>query len=164
MFTWRPMTEADLDIIKPISDRIHVDLPEHREMFAEKLALFPKGCFSLIGDQAVVGYAFSHPWTLHRIPKLNQFLQRLPANADCLLIHDVAISEAWRGQGAAEVLIDLMEKMARAHGITNLALVSVYGTYTYWSRFGFEVFTDDNLSDKLASYGETACYMARKLG
>jgi GNAT superfamily N-acetyltransferase len=160
---WRPATEADLDDIQRIGDRIHAELPEKREIFAEKLTLFPEGCFVLVQNEIIVGYAFSHPWLLDRIPELNQPLSRLPAKPDCILIHDVAILQQARGRGAAAVLVEIVTKLARERNIANLALVSVYNSYRLWGRFGFELADGDALVEKLKSYGGPARYMVRRL-
>jgi len=160
---WRAATSADLDNVHQIGEQIHLDLPEKREIFAEKLSLFPDGCFVLVQNETIVGYGFCHPWLLNRIPELNKPLLRLPSHADCILIHDVAILQQARGRGAADVLIETIVKLAKARGIANLALVSVYGSYRLWGRFGFEVVEDTALREKLRSYGGTARYMVLRL-
>jgi N-acetylglutamate synthase-like GNAT family acetyltransferase len=87
----------------------------------------------------------------------------LPASPTCLYIHDVVVLEAARGQGAAGVLIDVFEAVARQHELASLALVSVYGTDVFWERYGFQAASDPELAEKLKSYGETARYMRRYL-
>jgi hypothetical protein len=160
---WRPATGADLDDVVQIGAQIHVELPESRETLAEKLALFPHGCFVLMRNETALGYALSHPWLLDEIPKLNQPLLRLPKNPNCMLIHDVAILTEGRGYGASAALINLITTLARERNIAVLALVSVYGSYHLWSRFGFEAKTDDVWREKLKSYGDSARYMICKL-
>lgn len=159
---WRPATEADLDCIQQIGDKIHVDLPERPEVFAEKFRLFPAGCFVLVQRGRVVGYGFSHPWKLKSIPPLDSFLQKLPSEPDCLFIHDVVVLHEARGHGAAGKLIELIGRLAVQEHIPYLALVSVYDTHPLWARFGFEVLPDASLTKKLKSYGKTARYMIRR--
>jgi Acetyltransferase (GNAT) family len=108
---WRPAAAADLDDIEKIGDAIHAELLEKPEIFAEKLCLFPEGCFVLVQNEIIVGYGFSHPWLLNRIPALNEFLLRLPSTPDCILIHDVAVLQPVRGRGAAGALIELIAKL-----------------------------------------------------
>jgi hypothetical protein len=161
---WRPATPVDLGGIQNIGDSMHPDLPERPEIFAEKLGLFPDGCFVLAQNDAVVGYGFSHPWLLNRIPKLNEFLVRLPSAPNCMLIHDVAVLQHARGSGAAGTLIELIASVARKRALPHLALVSVYNSYALWGRFGFETAFHDGLADRLKSYGESARYMVRRTG
>jgi GNAT superfamily N-acetyltransferase len=156
---WRSATAADLGDIQRIGDLIHTELPERPECFAEKLRLFPEGCFVLIQDDAVVGYGFSHPWLLNQIPCLNELLGKLPPAPDCMLIHDVAVLQHGRGLGAAAALIELIVRVARTHALSHLALVSVYNSYLLWARFGFEIVADDRIAEKLKSYGQSARYM-----
>ena len=55
---WRPMLPADLSMTETIAEQVHPDYPEDPAVFAERLALFPAGCFML----GAVGYLIAHPW------------------------------------------------------------------------------------------------------
>ena len=67
-----------------------------------------------------------------------------------------------RGRGAAGDLLELLSSLARRQNIHILALVSVYGTYPFWTRFGFEVTADTFFAGKLKTYGDSARYMIRR--
>ena len=99
---WRLTTTVDLVDIQKIANVAHPDLSEQPEIFAEKLASFPEGCFVLVNNGAVLGYAFVHPWRLNEVPKLDAPLLALPRNPECILIHDVAVLPEARGKGASE--------------------------------------------------------------
>lgn len=145
---------SDLPTISAIAARIHPDLPERPEVLAEKMRLCPDGCRVLAADEEIVGYGFAHPWTQRRIPALDDFLERLPDDADCLYLHDIAVLPRSRG-GVARAYVAAIEQLARASGLAALALVSVYGTRPLWEGFCFRPVTADaELSAKLASYGE----------
>jgi GNAT superfamily N-acetyltransferase len=161
---WRPARASDLAAISAIAARIHPALFERSEVFAEKMRLCPDGSRVLAADVAIVGYGLAHPWKQHRIPPLDGLLERLPDDADCLYVHDVAVLPDARG-GTARAYVAAIEKLARLSGIAALALVSVYATRPLWERFGFRpVTTDAELSAKLASYDKGATYMLRDLG
>ena len=164
--SWRPSALADLPDIDRIGDAIHVDLPERPEVFAEKVTLFPAGCFVFCQGSSVFGYGLAHPWMLLNIPPLGQFLQELPPAANCLFIHDVVVMPEARGRNAALSLVRLYRDVATRHHLRHLALVAVYGTQTLWSRFGFEAVSDSRLTEKLSTYsgGGTAQYMTCELG
>ena len=162
--SWRPATTSDLEAVQRIASVIHPDLSERPEILAEKLSLFPEGCFVLGKDSAVFGYAFAHPWHLNDIPKLDSFLLSLPTDPECILIHDVAVLPQARGNRASESLVERISRLAKKQNVRVLALVSVYGSHLHWTRLGFEVASDAALARKLASYGETARYMVRRLG
>ena len=161
--TWRAATASDLNAIERIANVVHPDLAERPDVFAEKLDLFPEGCFVLVKHDILWGYAFVHPWNLNDIPKLNQFLFRLPASSECLLIHDVAVLVRARGHGASKFLLERVANLARERGLSCLALVSVYNSHLHWERLGFQIVSNDRLADKLKSYGETARYMVCSL-
>lgn len=160
---WVPLVESDIDTLDKIARQIHPTLPERKEVFAEKLRLFPEGCFKLMWKGKMVGYAISHPWKLFSIPPLDAFLQALPQDPDCIYIHDVAVLREARGRNAAGLFISKVSQVARECGISHLACVSVYGTDVLWSRFGFRVVMNDVIAAKLEGYGNTAKYMAADL-
>ncbi|WP_339034357.1 GNAT family N-acetyltransferase [Bradyrhizobium symbiodeficiens] len=160
---WRPAHASDLPAISAIATRIHPDLPESPEVLAEKMQLYPDGCRVLVVGDEIAGYGLSHPWKQHRIPPLDGLLERLPEDADCLYVHDVAVLAESRG-GVLRAYIADIEQLARASGLATLALVSVYATQPLWQRLGFRPVTADaDLRAKLASYGEGATYMLRDL-
>ncbi|MCW2283302.1 ribosomal protein S18 acetylase RimI-like enzyme [Rhodoblastus acidophilus] len=153
------MAESDLQKVNEIATEIHTSLPERPEVFAEKFRLFPKGCLILDSDGGAVGYAISHPWLLNSVPPLDAFLNALPEPAHCLYLHDAAIRPSGRGQSAAKHLAAQLRTIATQENLENLALISVYGTDSLWSRFGFSTVHEPSLAAKLASYGPTAKYM-----
>lgn len=158
---WRPAHASDLPAISAIAARVHPDLPERPEVFAEKMRLYPDGCLVLAAEDEIVGYGLSHPWMQHQIPPLDDFLEALPDAADCLYVHDVAVLPDRRG-GAARAYVAAIDDLARASRIATLALVSVYATWPLWDRLGFRAVTADaTLRAKLACYGEGAIYMLR---
>ncbi|MCK1386884.1 GNAT family N-acetyltransferase [Bradyrhizobium sp. 21] len=160
---WRPARTSDLPAIGAIAARIHPDLPERPEVLAEKMRLYPDGCRVLAADDGIVGYGLAHPWTQHRIPPLDGLLERLPGDADCLYVHDVAVLPNFRG-GVVRDYVAAIEDLARASGIATLALVSIYATRPLWQRLGFRAVTADaGLRAGLASYGSNATYMLRDL-
>lgn len=160
---WRPARTPDLPAISAIAARIHPDLPERPEVFAEKMRLYPDGCRVLLADDIVTGYGLAHPWTQNEIPPLDDFLERLPDDADCVYVHDVAVLPGFRG-GMAREYVSAIEALACASRITMLTLVSVYATRPLWERLGFRsVAADAPLRAKLASYGVGATYMRRDL-
>ena len=161
--SWRAATAADLDAVERIGNAVHVTLQERAEVFANKVALFPQGCFVLARNGDVIGYGIAHPWAVGSVPALDRVMATLPASPTCLYIHDVVVLEAARGQGAAGVLVDLFEAVARQHALASLALVSVYGTYVFWERYGFRTTPDPELAAKLKCYGESARYMRKDL-
>lgn len=163
--SWRQMSDADLDRVMDIAAIVHAGFFERRAVFAERLALYPQGCWIAQeeGGDAVLGYAFLHPARLGQPPSLDSFLQQLDAQADCLYLHDVALLPAARGAGLGQALLQrllaLMQREAHAHA----ALVAVHGSAPYWRRCGFEAQTEVSaaLREKLRSYDEKALYMTR---
>ncbi len=153
------MRTADLDAVEALGDRIHPGLPESRAVFAERLALFPDGCWVLDGPEGIVGYAISHPIRAFAPPALDTLLGALPADATQFYIHDFALAPEARGTGAAAAGVSALLRVAERYATA--ALVSVYGTAPFWSRFGF-VASGKDMGAKLAPYGADAVFMVRK--
>jgi GNAT superfamily N-acetyltransferase len=163
--TWKPMQPAHLEQVERMAQAIHLDYPEDSVVFAERLRLFPEGCFVAQAsglEGALVGYSISHPGELFRPPPLNSLLQRVSETADCLYLHDVALLPTARGLGLGRLLVKRLEHLARARGLGPLALTAVNASVRYWHGHGFDLIDPSpELDAKLRSYGGGAAYMVR---
>jgi len=157
--TWRPMEAGDLDRVMALADRCHPGLPEDRAVFAERLALYPHGCLVLAGPAGIGGYAVAHPIRAFAPPALGALLGAIPADADQFYIHDVVVAPERRGGGVSGEAIRLLLEEAAA--FPSAALVSVYGTAGFWSRFGFRPAKGVDMKAKLRPYGDDAVFMVR---
>ncbi|CAG5178622.1 uncharacterized protein ALTATR162_LOCUS8793 [Alternaria atra] len=161
---WRPLSVGDIPSLVQVADRVHPDLPESNEVFAERARLFPQGCLGLFDDAGELhGYIISHPIRYCEPPALNQLLGKIESNADQYYIHDLAILRGIRGSGLAHACLNMiLESVAKRYATTGL--VSVYGTAKFWGRYGFETpeAVDRVLEKKILDYGEEAVYLERK--
>lgn len=158
---WKPLQAGDMPAVLAIAGRLHPGLPERLEVLAEKRRLFPDGGRKLQVNAEILGYGLAHPWRLHAAPKLDAFLERLPASSDCLYLHDVVVLPEGRGCGAAGAYVLYLEGLARKLGLGHLALVSVYGTVPLWEKLGFKTVSAG--APPLPSYGPAAAYMIKEL-
>lgn len=160
---WRLMRAEDIPALMALSERVHPTFYEGEAMFADRLALFPQGCLVLpLADGTLAAYAIAYPVRRFAPPPLDTVLGRLPADADALYVHDVAVAPEWRGRRLAEPAVERLLLLAEPYGAA--VLVSVYGTPPFWARFGFRPVDDPALGHKLASYGEEAVFMLRETG
>jgi ribosomal protein S18 acetylase RimI-like enzyme len=160
---WRPMTSRDLDEVQRVADEIHVDHPEDRDVFEERLHLYGRGCHVLAEDGRILGYAITHPWRFAGPPPLNARLGAIPGDATTYYIHDVALLPDGRGRGHAATIADLLAGRAQEEGFTSMSLVAVNGSQTFWGRLGFRRQAVPGLATKLLSYGSDAALMVRDL-
>ena len=157
---WRSMTAADIPTVDAIGEVVHPDFPEDIAVMENRFALFAVGCFVAESDSGPIGYAISHPAVIGRPAPLNTVLPALDADADCLFLHDIALTEASRGLGLGRTLTEKLKTTARAHGFAKLGLVSVNNSRAFWMAQGFEIFAgDDTLKAKLATYEDDARFM-----
>ena len=164
-FRWRPLREADLAGVTRIAVTA---FPHHHEdpaCFAERLALSPSWCFGLEDAAgALKGYLIAYPWPLGTVPPLNAALRALPEQGDALFLHDLALDPEAAGTGQASAIVERVAAHARTAGFGDIALVAVNDTAEFWRRRGFtSVDGSPGLSAKLATYGEDARYMRRRL-
>ncbi len=164
--TWRPMSTEDVDAVMGLSGVVHPGFYERPEMFLDRLQLFPEG--SLVAEApgarfGIAGYAIAYPAPTAAPPPLDTVLGRLPADADALYIHDVALDPAFRGRGLSEGAVRRLVDLAEAR-FAAATLISIYGTPPFWRRFGFEPRPDLIDPEKLASYGTQAVFMLRPCG
>lgn len=157
---WRAMTAADIQTVDAIGEIVHPDFPEDIAVMENRFALFPAGCFVADTSGTAIGYAISHPSVIGRPAPLNHVLPALDAAADCLFLHDIALTEAARGLGLGRSLVQELKAVARRTGFARLGLVSVNNSRAFWTAQGFTIFVgDDILTTKLASYEPDARYM-----
>jgi hypothetical protein len=147
------MLTKDLPKVNSVANFIHADFYEAPEVFAEKLKLYPSGCF-VYDTNNIQGYFFSHPWYYLNPPKLNTLLGHVRA-ADTYYIHDVALMPDIRGQHLVAEVVELVD----TRPYDTISLVSVNQTFGYWSKFGFEIVPGLDLTN----YSPDAVYMVKSL-
>ena len=157
---WRPMAAADLPAVSAISDAVHGRYSEAVEVYAERLALYPMGCFVFEADGAA-GYLIAHPWRGDTPPKLGAMLRTIPADADTFYLHDIALLPETRGTGAGRAAVELAIATARAAGFDDVTLMAVGGAGSFWAAHGFGIV--GAAPEILASYGPEARLMRRRL-
>ena len=158
--SWGKLSVNNIKSLARVAEKIHPDLPENDEVFAERVKLFPEGCLGLSEgkDNELSGYAISHPIRRLQPPALNSLLGEIASDADQYYIHDLALLPKLRGRGLAQECITKLFAIAKRYPTT--CLISVYGTEQFWSRFGFvPLQIDDVLEQKLLDYGDDATYL-----
>jgi ribosomal protein S18 acetylase RimI-like enzyme len=158
------MAAADLDAVCAVARTAFPHHPEDREVFAERLALSPRGCFVLAArDEPARGYLIAYPWRVDETPALNTLIGRLPDDPDVLYLHDLALAPEARGAGHAARIVDQLAKQAAQAGWPAITLVAVNQAAPFWAGLGFQPRDTAPMTRKLASYGEDARYMVRQL-
>jgi predicted N-acetyltransferase YhbS len=150
---WRAMQENDLPAVTAIAAEVHPDYPESPAVFAERLHLFAQGCLIAVDvNGTALGYAITHPAVLGQPPALNSLLNGLSPQADCLYLHDVALTTATRQSGLGSALVEYIRGLTVAHGFACAALMAVNNSAAYWQRHGFVPYAqaDAALAKKIA--------------
>lgn len=150
---WRAMEPDDIGVVAAIPNAVHGTFTEPVSVYAERLALYPAGCFVLEWDGTIAGYLIGHPWTRASTPALGQPLGVIPADADTYYLHDVALLPAARGKGAGHAALGLVIAQARADGFADVTLTAVHGADRFWVTQSFVRDEGDS------AYGEGTCRM-----
>jgi GNAT superfamily N-acetyltransferase len=140
------------------------ELVESAAVMSERIAACSQTCWgSFIGGQ-MAGYLLAYPSVLGSITPLAAAFP-LYQNANCLYLHDMAISADFRGQSLAPELLKHATAEAEKMGLQALALVAVQGAEGYWAKQGFVKVMDITTKQQaiLDTYlPEIACYMVKK--
>lgn len=162
MLQWRAMEEGDLGAVQDVSGAVHPELPESDAVLLERLRLYPDGCHVLASKEGSIGgYVISHPIRPYEPPVLDRLLGALPLDATQYYIHDIALDPRLRGGGQARLIIEHL--LAHATSFDSMALISVYGTAPFWSKFGFGP-SERKMDRAIAAYGPGAVFMVRPGG
>lgn len=154
------MTAADLDGVVRIARASFPDHFEDRSCFAERLMLYPQGCFILAAEGVVAGYLIAYPWMSGSAPPLNSLIHQLPACADLIYLHDLALHPDARGRGYTQTVVHSLVAQARSDGWCQIALVAVNRATAFWQKMGFSVVEKPT---ELKSYGDNSAYMMRRI-
>ncbi|MDX3775650.1 GNAT family N-acetyltransferase [Chromatiaceae bacterium AAb-1] len=159
--TIRAMTIADIAGVDQIQRQCYTELePESVQSLSAKLRASPGSCFIAESALGMQGYIIAIPWLQGQVPPLNAADCVLPAEPDCLYLHDLAVAPAARGSGAATLLVQQVLAVASNQTVSAVGLVAVQGSVPYWQRYGFAVYPPDRaLTAKLATYGRNIHYM-----
>ena len=76
------MIESDLDAVAAIAVIGFPDHFEGKNCFANRLAIYPQGCFVLSENHdPPLGYLIAYPWVADTAPALNTLIAAIPAGA-----------------------------------------------------------------------------------
>jgi GNAT superfamily N-acetyltransferase len=166
MLVIRHMQLTDLSAVVKLQDRCYSEeLFESADLVKSRLLLHPQSCWVALYQDKLWAYLFSYPAVLGNINALGQPFAAY-SDANCLYLHDLAVSSDARGQGVATKLIEQAVAYARELDFDYLSLVSVQNSLPFWQDRGFVVATDqtDAAIAALASYPkQCAHYMVKAL-
>lgn len=162
----RPLAPADMAAVMRIQALCYSAItPESAGSMGAKRAAAPQACFGAWRGARLLGYLLAVPVRWPALPPLDHPVCEVPAQADTLYLHDLALSPQARGSGAGAALVAAALAAGRRLGLAGAALVAIQGSGPYWQRHGFAARApvEPALAAKLASYGTDARLMRRAL-
>ncbi len=161
----RPLVLSDLPDLLAVQLACYGEgFVESGDVFARRLASPANGSLVLERGGVVCAYVAAYRSVQRKVTPLHGDFETV-AQPDTLYVHDMAVLPQCAGQGMAQALLQQLRAQAAAQGLQHSALVSVQGSQAYWERQGYvpQPLKDAVQRERLASYGEGAVYMARRL-
>lgn len=166
MFSIRLMQSSDLPAVIKLQDRCYtVELFEPADVLVNRFKNCAETCWVALYHDKLWGYLFCYPSVSGKIGALAEDFQPV-TTADCLYLHDMAVSSDARGQGVARGLLHQAQQYARERQFSCLALVAVQNSTSYWQQQGFAALAETTAEQHqlLTSYtGQNAQYLQKLL-
>ena len=153
---WRALTGYDCRRSNRSPPTVHPDFFESLEVLAERQRLYLNGAYLLEVNERPAGYVLSHPWRLRRSAAAQHAARRAARERRHLLHPRSRAAAGGPPHRRRELHHRGAAKHARAHGFPTMSLVAVNGSQGFWERHGFAVEDRPDLTQKLASYEDSA--------
>lgn len=164
--TPRLMREHDLPAVISLQSQCYrPEFHEPEAAFASKLRAAPESCWVQEGPEGLQAYMVCLPMEGGTLPALHAPDWHRPPNPDWLYLHDLAIHPAMRAQGLAGLMVGRANELALQQKMAFVGLIAVQGSQPFWARHGFDSGAKASWvpPEKLASFGEGATFMLRRL-
>ena len=165
MFKLRAMQARDIPAVMTIQEESYAaELLESEAVICNRLAACPQLAWVAEDDEGVCAYLFAYRSRVGKVTPLDGEFQQ-HAEADCLYLHDLAVSRRANGRGIGPALVRRNLEQARLQQLRYSALVSVQQSEAFWSRLGYAAHRElePPQACNLASYQIPAVYMVRAL-
>tara|TARA_R110001583_G_scaffold13387_1_gene57655 strand:+ start:6959 stop:7474 length:516 start_codon:yes stop_codon:yes gene_type:complete len=162
---YRNMVSGDLSAVMAVQTEAYGDgFIEGVEVIAARLEAAPETAWVAEDGYGVCAYLVGYPSMEGRMTSLGGLFRVAPV-ADCLYLHDLAVSPRAAGRRVGPSLVRKALAFAQDARLKSSTLVSVQASRAFWLRQGFCVaMPGAEESAKLDSYPGDAVYMARRLG
>lgn len=165
MFELRAMQERDIPAVMSIQEESYAaEVLEDEAIIRSRLAACPQLAWVAEDALGVCAYLFAYHSRVGKVTPLDgEFLRH--DEADCLYLHDLAVSRRASGRRIGPALVQHNLQQAGNAQIRYSALVSVQDSEAFWSRLGYRTHSelDQPQANNLASYPTPAVYMVRAL-
>ena len=161
----RPMGEHDIPAVLAIqAESYPSELLESAAVIRQRLQAFPDLAWVAEDALGVCAYLFGYRSRAGKVTPLDGSFAE-PQDADCLYLHDLAVSGRAAGRGIGPALVQRNLEHGRASRLKYSALVSVQDSQDFWRRQGYAEHPalDAQQRRNLESYGVPALYMVKPL-
>lgn len=164
-FSLRRANLDDLPALLAVQAQCYIpQMHEPETVWRQRLQQAAALCWLAESGGAIHAYLAAYPARLGHVTALDGGFSPPPL-ADCLYLHDLAVSPAASGSGLGKALLARALHTAQDRGWRHAALVCVQDAAGFWQRQGFAAtaLSDSTAQAALASYPGPARYMTRLL-
>jgi ribosomal protein S18 acetylase RimI-like enzyme len=165
MLQIRHMTEDDIPALHRIQAECYSPMMQEDDATLRgRLRLAPDTAWVAEDEVGVCAYLVGYRSRVGKVTPLNGLFD-IPANADALYLHDLAVSGRCKGRGVGTALVQAACRQAEEEGLAYSALVSVQGSRAFWQGLGYAVWEDPGpvVQASLDTYEGPAYYMVKDL-
>ena len=157
-----PMRANDLDAVLAVQAACYPPaMQEAADVVLARLAASPDTVLVARDGGGVCAYLFAYPSRLGKVTPLGGAFV-VPADADTLYLHDLAVAPRALGRGLARRLVAGLFERVGAPGLPHAALVAVQDSRRFWEAQGFAPGVPDlGGAAVLAAYPAGSVYMVR---
>lgn len=147
-----PLGLADLDTVVALDNAVFdPSARDDREVYEDRLILYPEGCFKLASDGEVIGYITSEVWSsLHDMPINRKASLFHDPEGTMVMVSAFGVHPKFQGLGNGTFLLKNFIDMMRARGFASIVLRPASRALPLYTRFGF-VKTGEG-EDKIEKY------------
>ncbi|HCJ29967.1 MAG TPA: histone acetyltransferase [Pseudomonas sp.] len=159
------MQARDIPAVMSIQQESYAaEVLEDEAVIRTRLAACPQLAWVAEDAIGVCAYLFAYHSRVGKVTPLDGEFQH-HAEANCLYLHDLAVSRRASGRGIGPALVRKNLEQARTQKLRYSALVSVQESEAFWSRLGYAAHTalEPAQISNLSSYQIPAVYMVRAL-
>lgn len=134
-----PLKLADLDTVVVLDNAVFdPSARDDREVYRDRLVLYPEGCFKLISDGEVIGYITSEVWSsLHDMPINRKASLFHDPKGTMVMVSAFGVHPKFQGQGNGSFFLKHFIDTMRERGFGSIVLRPASTAVSLYARFGF---------------------------
>ncbi len=135
-----PLTLDDVDALVALDNAVfEPEAREDREVYEDRLTLYPEGCFQLLYDKKLIGYIASEIWdAVHDMPLNRKASVYHNPKGRIVMVSAFGILPVFQNKGMGTFLFSRFMDIMRARGFHSVILRPASKAIPLYTRLGFK--------------------------